>query len=147
MRKISFKSLLFIVYCLLSCPTWAQSQWTIDDCIAYAMQNNITLQKSRLQLQSTSEDVRASKGALLPTLNANTNHSLGYRPWQDVGTATVTNGMVNTKVDKTYYNGSYGLNVQWTVWNGNKNYNTLKLNRLAEQQAELGVEEQANSIQ
>ena len=111
------------------------------------MQNNITLQKSRLQLQSAGEDVRASKGALLPTLNANTSQSLGYRPWQDVGTATVTNGMVNTKVDKTYYNGSYGLNVQWTVWNGNKNRNTLKVNRLSEKQAELNVEEQANSIQ
>ena len=139
--------LLFIVYCFSFSPAWAQKQWTIDDCIAYAMQNNITLQKSRLQLQSAGEDVRASKGALLPTLNANTSHSLGYRPWQDAGTATVTNGMVNTKVDKTYYNGSYGLNVQWTVWNGNKNRNTLKMNRLSEQQAELSVQEQANSIQ
>ena len=139
--------LLFIVYCFSFSPAWAQKKWTIDDCIAYAMQNNITLQKSRLQLQSAGEDVRASKGALLPTLNANTSQSLGYRPWQDVGTATVTNGMVNTKVDKTYYNGSYGLNVQWTVWNGNKNRNTLKVNRLSEKQAELNVEEQANSIQ
>ncbi len=125
----------------------AQKLWTIDDCISYAMQNNITLQKSRLQLQSATEDVRASKGALLPTLNANTSQNLGYRPWQLAGMATVTNGQVNTKVDKTYYNGSYGLNAQWTVWNGNKNYNNLKLSRLSEQQAELSVEEQANSIQ
>ena len=145
MKKTLFSLSLF---CALSLGTaLAQRQWTIDDCISYAMQNNITLQKSRLQLQSASEDVRSAKGGLLPTFSANTSQSLGYRPWQDAGTATVTNGMVNTKVDKTYYNGSYGLNVQWTVWNGNKNRNSVKQSRLSEQQAELNVEEQANSIQ
>jgi outer membrane protein len=54
---------------------------------------------------------------------------------------------VNTKVDKTSYNGSYSLSGQWTVWNGNKNYNTIKLDRLAEEQAELSTRETANSIQ
>ena len=141
------KTLLLIISFLSFIPAGAQKLWTIDDCISYAMQNNITLNKSRLQLQSASEDVRSAKGALLPTLNANTTQSLGYRPWQDNGTATVTNGQVNTKVNKTYYNGNYGLNLQWTVWNGNKNHNTLRLNRLSEQQAELNVQEQANSIQ
>lgn len=145
--KNTLPSLLFIICSLSFSPAGAQKLWTIDDCISYAMQNNITLQKSRLQLQTASEEVRASKGALLPTLNANTSQNLGYRPWQLDGMATVTNGQVNTKVDKTYYNGSYGLNAQWTVWNGNKNYNNLKLSRLSEQQAELSVEEQANSIQ
>ena len=141
------KTLLVIACALSFCTAGAQKLWTIDDCMAYAMQNNITLQKSRLQLQAAGEDVRASKGALLPTLNANTSQSLGYRPWQDNGMATVTNGMVDTKVDKTYYNGSYGLNVQWTVWNGNRNRNALKASRLSEQQAELNVRQQANSIQ
>ena len=145
--KKTLLSLSFVIFYLSFSPAGAQKLWTIDDCINYAMQNNITLQKSRLQLQSASEEVRASKGALLPTLNANTSQNLGYRPWQLDGMATVTNGQVNTKVDKTYYNGSYGLNAQWTVWNGNKNYNNLKLSRLSEQQAELSVEEQANSIQ
>ena len=142
------KTLLGLSFIILSfSPAGAQKLWTIDDCISYAMQNNITLQKSRLQLQTASEEVRASKGALLPTLNANTSQNLGYRPWQDAGMTTVTNGQVTTKVNKTYYNGSYGLNAQWTVWNGNKNHNNLKLSRLSEQQAELSVEEQANSIQ
>ena len=145
--KNTLPSLLFIICSLLSSPAGAQKLWTIDDCISYAMQNNITLQKSRLRLQTASEEVRASKGALLPTVNANTSQNLGYRPWQDNGMTTVTNGQVNTKVNKTYYNGSYGLNAQWTVWNGNKNHNNLRLSRLSEQQAELSVEEQANTIQ
>ncbi|MBO4810142.1 MAG: TolC family protein [Prevotella sp.] len=128
-------------------PLQAQRQWTLDDCISHAMQHNITLQKSKLQLQSASEDVKAQKGALLPTLSASTNHSIGYQPWKDNGIATVTNGQVNTKVDKTYYNGSYGLNAQWTVWNGGRNRNNVRMSELSEQQAELSVSEQANSIE
>ncbi len=132
---------------LLSTAGFAQKQWTLKECMDYAMQNNITLKKSRLQRQSAQEDIKQSKAALLPSLSASTNQSLGYRPWQDAGTTTITNGTVNTKVNKSYYNGSYGLNAQWTVWNGGRNTNQVKLNRLSEQQAELSESETANSIQ
>ena len=122
-------------------------QWTLQQCIDYAMENNITLQKSKLQKESATEDLKGAKAALLPTVSASTNQSLGYQPWKDTGISTVTNGQVNTKVDKTYYNGSYSLSGQWTVWNGNRNINTIKLDKLAEQSAELQAQETANSIQ
>ena len=125
----------------------AQRQWTLDDCISYAMEHNITLQRARLSLESAAEDVKGQKGALLPTLSGSTNQSIGYRPWQDSGVATVTNGQVNSKVNKDYYNGSYNLNASWTVWNGNRNHNNVRLSQLSEQQAELNVAEQANSIE
>jgi len=135
------------IFFFVSLPLCAQKQWTMQECIDYAMQNNITLQKARLSQQSAVEDVKGSKGALLPTVSASANQSLGYRPWQNSGITTVTNGTVNTKVDKTYLNGSYGVNAQWTVWNGNKNTNNVKLSKLSGQQAELEVTETANSIQ
>ena len=125
----------------------AQKKWTLQDCIDYAMENNITLKKSQLQKQSASEDLKGAKAALLPTLSASTNQSVGYQPWKDTGMSYVTNGTVNTKVDKTSYNGSYSLSGQWTVWNGNRNINTIRLDELSEQQAELSAQETANSIQ
>ena len=125
----------------------AQKSWTLQDCIDYAMENNITLKKSKLQKQSATEDLKGAKAALLPTVSASTNQSVGYQPWKDSGIATVTNGTVNTKVDKTSYNGSYSLSGQWTVWNGGRNTNTIKLDQIAEQQAELSAQETANSIQ
>ncbi len=125
----------------------AQRLWTLQDCIDYAMENNITLQKSKLQKESATEELKGAKAALLPTLSASTNQSLGYQPWKDTGMAYVSNGTVNTKVDKTSYNGSYSLSGQWTVWNGNRNINTIKLDRLSEEQAELSTQETANSIQ
>lgn len=143
MRRLS----IFLAVFLCASAVSAQKRWTLQECIDYAMEHNITLQKSRLQQQGAAEEVKASKAALLPSVSAATNQSIGYRPWQDVGIATVTNGQVNAKVDKFYYNGSYGLNTSWTVWNGNRNRNNVKLSRLAERQAELDVETSANSIQ
>ena len=125
----------------------AQKKWSLQDCIDYAMENNITLKKSKLQKQGATEDLKGAKAALLPTVSASTNQSVGYQPWKDSGIATVTNGTVNTKVDKTSYNGSYSLSGQWTVWNGGRNTNTIKLDQIAEQQAELSAQETANSIQ
>ena len=39
------------------------------------------------------------------------------------------------------------MNAQWTVWNGNRNRNQVKLNQLTAEQAELDAQETANSIQ
>ncbi|MBR1410601.1 MAG: TolC family protein [Prevotella sp.] len=141
------KGLLMMCMAMLTITASAQKKWTMQECIDYAMDNNITLQKSKLQKQSATEDLKGSKGALLPSVNASTNQSLGYQPWKDAGIATVTNGTVNTKVDKTYYNGSYAVNAQWTVWNGGRNTNTVKLNQIAEDEAELQTKETANTIQ
>ena len=150
MGKFRFmkKGILLIGLMLLMLSTaYGQKQWTLQQCIDYAMENNITLQKSKLQKESATEDLKGAKAALLPTLTASTNQNLGYQPWKSSGMAYVTNGTVDTKVDKTSYNGSYSLNGRWTVWNGNKNFNNIKLNRLSEEQAELQAQETANSIQ
>jgi len=147
MRLTTKTFLLALLFGSMATVTMAQKQWTLNDCLQYAMQNNITLQKARLQQQQATEELKGSRGSLLPTLSASTNQSLGYTPWMNNGVTTVTNGMVNTKVNKMYYNGSYGINAQWTVWDGGRLRNNVKLSQLSEQQAELNVDEQANSIQ
>lgn len=131
----------------ISLSASAQKKWTLTECIDYALQNNITLQQAKLQKQSATEERKQAKAALLPSLSASTSQSFGYRPWLENGVATVTNGTVNSKVNKTYYNGSYGINAQWTVWNGNQNRNQVKLGEVSEQQAELQTETTANNIQ
>ncbi len=133
---------------LLSIPFVGYArQWTIRECIDYALQNNITLQKNRLSKLSAEQDILQSKAALLPSLNASTSQNATYRPWPETGTATVANGYAVSSIDKIYYNGSYALNGNWTLWNGNRNRNTIKQNEMAAQQAALDSAVTANSIQ
>ena len=127
---------IVILMAMASISAHAQKQWTLKDCIDYAMKNNITLKQAVLKKESATEDRKQSEAALLPSLTATTNQSLGYSPW-----------MEGVNVKKGSYSGTYGINAQWTVWNGGQNRNTVKSNELAEQQAELSAQETANSIQ
>ena len=132
---------------MMSLSVSAQEKWTLRECIDYAMQNSITLKQAHLTKQTATETRKQSQAALFPSLSASSNQSFGYRPWQSSGMATVSNGTVNSSVTKTYYNGTYGINASWTLWNGNQNHNQVKANKLSEEQAELKIEQSANSIQ
>ena len=132
---------------MISLSMSAQEKWTLRECIDYAMQNSITLKQAHLTKQTATETRKQSQAALFPSLSASSNQSFGYRPWQSSGMATVSNGTVNSSVTKTYYNGTYGINASWTLWNGNQNHNQVKANMLSEEQAELKIEQSANSIQ
>lgn len=131
------KGILLIAALCLTMTVSAQKKWSLQNCIDYALQNNISLQKNKITKLSAIEDWKQSKAALLPSLSFSSSQSMGYKPWTESGTVTVSNGTVNSKVTKTYYNGSYGLNANYTLWNGNQNRNTVKLNQLTADQADL----------
>lgn len=122
-------------------------QWTLQDCISYALSNNISLQKTRVQHLSAIEDVKQSKAALLPSLSGSTSHNVSYNPWPETGSYTIAGSRVQSQVDKVFYNGSYGINANWTVWNGNRNRNQVKLNQMTADQAALDSAVTANTIQ
>lgn len=121
-------------------------QWSLRDCIDYALANNIQLQKAKIKEYSALEDVKQSQAALLPSLNLSTSQNVNYTPWSQQGRATVADGYVQSSVDKVYYNGSYSLSGNWTVWNGNKNRNNVKLNKVAAEQARLDSATTANNV-
>lgn len=132
---------------LLSLSTeCAAKQWSLRDCIDYALANNIQLKKAKIKEYSALEDVKQSQAALLPSLNLSTSQNVNYTPWPQQGRATVADGYVQSSVDKVYYNGSYSLSGNWTVWNGNKNRNNVKLNKVAAEQARLDSATTANNV-
>ena len=145
MKKIGMTCLAGLLLLSLSTEC-AAKQWSLRDCIDYALANNIKLQKAKIQEYSALEDVKQSQSALLPSLNLSTSQNMNYTPWPQQGRATVSDGYVQSSVDKVYYNGSYSLMGNWTVWNGNKNRNNVKLNKVAVEQARLDSATTANNV-
>ena len=146
MKKSRITALAGLVLAVVPTTSIAK-QWTLKDCINYAMRNNISIQRNRLSKLSAEEDVLQSRAALLPSLNASTAQSVTYRPWPETGSSTVAGGYVQSSIDKVYYNGSYSVSANWTVWNGNQNRNTIKRNQLLANQAALDSAVTANSVQ
>jgi outer membrane protein len=144
-RKIAMASMAGIM--LMSMPTeCAARQWSLKDCIDYALANNIQLQKAKVQQLSALEDIKQSQSALLPSLSLSTSQNVSYNPWPEQGSAMIAGNKVQADVKKVYYNGSYSLSGNWTVWNGGQNTNTVKLNKLAAEQARLDSAVTANNV-
>lgn len=131
---------------IMSAPIAVQAkQWSLQDCISYALANNIQLQKTQLTKASAQEDYLQSKSALLPSLSASTNQNVNYTPWVSNGISG--EGFSKASIDKVYYNGSYSVMGNYTIWNGNKNRNQVKLNKLAKEAAQLDSTAQALNLQ
>ena len=138
-----------ILVCLVMTSSFlvqAQKQWTLQECLDYAMANNITLQQNRISSQQRTAEVEAGKAALWPSLSFSTNHNVSYRPFSE-STINLTNGSMSTTSSETNYTGNYGINANWTVWNGGRNKYNIQASEMNKQLADLQTEETANSIQ
>lgn len=56
-------------------------------------------------------------------------------------------GYSKASIDKVYYNGTYSLMGNYTIWNGNKKQNQVKLNKLVSEAAQLDSATQAVKLQ
>ncbi len=143
---INQHSLAAILLMLTGNAAYAQKKWTLQECLDYAIANNIQIQQKKLAAASSHEDVLQSRSALFPSVSFSTNQNISWRPFAE-STINLTNGSMTTSRNTVSYNGSYGINASWTVWNGNRNTNTIKRNKLSEQAADLDVASQSNTIQ
>lgn len=135
---------------LLSTKTQAQTdlpeQWTLRSCIDYALENNITIQRNRISAESTKEDVKSAKADFLPSITGSISQRIVNRP-NDTNGTIISGDDITTSESKTSYNGSYGIDASWTLYNGGKRLNTYKQQKLNNRIAELSIEESANTIE
>ena len=148
MKQVS----LIILSCLLLLPAGMKAeddmpkQWTLRNCIDYALEHNITIRRNRISVESTQEDVKTAKADFLPSLSGNISQRIVNRPNNTSGTI-ISGDNITTSESKTSYNGSYGIDASWTVYNGSKRVNTVKQQQLNSRIAELTVDQSENSIE
>lgn len=148
MKQVS----LIILSCLLLLPAGMKAeddmpkQWKLRDCIDYALEHNITIRRNRINVESTQEDVKTAKADFLPSLSGNVSQRIVNRPNSASGTI-ISGDNITTSESKTSYNGSYGIDANWTVYNGSKRVNTVKQQQLNSRMAELTVDQSENSIE
>ena len=121
-------------------------QWTLRECIDYALEHNITIRRNRISVESTQEDVKTAKADFLPSLSGNVSQRIVNRPNSASGTI-ISGDNITTSQSKTSYNGSYGIDANWTVYNGSKRVNTVKQQELNNRIAALTVDQSENSIE
>lgn len=113
-------------------------QWTLQDCINYALKNNISVNTLRLSAQSSQQDLLQSKAALFPSVSGTVSQSLVNSKDAD----PVVGGFAT----QASFSSNYGLNSSVTLYNGGYLKNNIRSKDLSVQIANLNVQETQNDI-
>jgi outer membrane protein len=122
MKKINFIHITLLF--LIGLSSQAQTKvWTLEECVRYALENNITIQNSELDLKNADIDKKDAFGNYLPSVNGSVSHSWNIGLNQDVTTGVLRN-------QTTQYS-SVGVNASVDIYKGLQNQNTYRRAKLS----------------
>lgn len=141
-QKILIISMLFACTISLSAENTLEkpAKWDLKTCIEYAKKNNIQVQKARISTQESDITLKQSKEALYPNVSASSSFSFSNGK---IKKSTTENEYVNN----ASLGSKYAINAGMTLFNGLKNYNTIKQNELLKKASELSTKETENNIE
>ena len=96
-----------------------QKEWSLEDCIKYAIDNNIQIKQQDLQTRYQKNALDLAKLKLLPTVNGNATHNYSFGRALDETTYQYTD-QENVQSNNFYVGGSLSL------FTGLQNHNTIK---------------------
>ena len=82
-KKILLKTkLILAVAVFTSLASFSQKKWTLKECVDQALERNISVQQSKLNLKLAEKDVAIANGNFLPNLNGGSsgNFNSGLSP-------------------------------------------------------------------
>ncbi len=110
---------IFSIICLLTTTiTFAQKKWTLEECIVYAEENNLSLAQFELDYENSSLEKLDAIGNFLPSLNASMSTS--------GNTGLALDPTTNTLVSKTILSAGGDLSASMTIFDGLRNQNRLR---------------------
>ncbi|GAA0871463.1 TolC family protein [Gangjinia marincola] len=130
----------FLIIALLTglTATAQQKKWTLQECVAYALENNISVLQSELNVEQAEVDQFDAFGNFLPTLNANASNA-----WQSGLTQNITTGVLETQTTRNF---SAGANVGVDIFRGLQNQRQYQRAKIAKLASDYNLEQMKNDI-
>ena len=101
--------------------TAQEKKWTLEDCINYAITNNINLQRQKLLTESAEVNYLKARMDILPNLNLGADANLGF--------GRSINPVTNLYTFKQNFGNQYSANSQVDLFRGLVNLNTISANK------------------
>ena len=120
---MKFRIIVFVAFLSVITLNAQQKKWTLKECVQYALENNITIKQSELDLADAEINKLDARGNFLPRINATANHSFNIGLSQNV----TTNALENLTVQ----NSSGSINLGIDIFRGLQNLNQLRRSKLA----------------
>lgn len=125
---MSSAKIFTLISLLTTTMLFGQKKWTLEECVVYAEENNLSLAQYELDFENASLEKLDAIGNFLPSLNASMRSS--------GNTGLALDPTTNALVSKTIFSASGDLSASVTVFDGLKNQNRLnraKLSQIASQ--------------
>lgn len=123
----------------ITLESYAQSgefSMSLDECLRYAKDNSITLQKAQIEIENSASEELSARGAFLPTISGSVGQGLTSYPFNE--SSSLSNGA---------YTGSYGVDLSLTLYNGGSNKAQLQKSIVGQEIATYGLDELENSLE
>jgi outer membrane protein len=137
-----FLPLLFLILAALLSIVKAQDKpaggvWSLEQCIKYAIKNNVTVMQNEIQVDAAISNLQQSKASRYPSLNANANQGFNFGRSID----PFTNQFVNQQVNSN----NFSLQASITLFNGLQIQNTIRQNLASLEVNQLNVKQIRNT--
>ena len=136
-----YRSLIFLLCLICHAPGFSQDSTkylTIQQCVNLAIQNNLQIKQSEIQMQSNGVLYKQAKDNLLPQINATLSQGINYGR----SISNVNNGYV----DQQNSSGNYGINANLLLFNGLQLQNAIKQNALFYDASRMDLQQQKDNI-
>ena len=137
MNKFPIISSLLVIFTCLGC--YAQSTWTLQQCIDYARQNNLQVKMEEIGVEQAQNIADQSKWDIAPSVNAGLSHSMSWGRSVNLQTLEIIK-------NKRSMSTSGNLSASATIFQGLSKTNTIKSNMTSLKIAEQQVEKVKNDI-
>lgn len=131
------KSKILLVLILISTCVFSQT-WNLQQCIDYALKNNLTLKQNELNVEMSDVSYKQSKATILPSVNAGANNT--WNNGQKIDPYT------NKFASSTILSENFYGQAQVTLWSGMLQYNNVKKNQYALMANKENFEQQKNDL-
>lgn len=132
-RRFTITTILLMASAMLLYPQ--QKAWTLEECVTYALRNNIQIKQQEIATEYQVSTLNQSKLGLLPSVNGNATHDYSFGKALNQTNYTFTD---QQQSNRFYVSGDL------TIFNGLVNYNTIKKNQfelLASEQDLQGIKD------
>lgn len=116
------KCIILIAVLLFSGGSFAQQNWSLRDCIDYALKHNIQIQKQEIANEQQKVELNSAKNKRLPDLSGSMSHSYSFGR----AASPKDNSYVNTNSS----NSSFGLSANVPIFTGFQIPNSIELSKL-----------------
>lgn len=133
------KKSILIFFVLIGIASQAQvKKWTLKECVQHALENNISVKQSELDVKITDVEKLSAIGNFLPTINGSMsvseNTGLNFDP-------TTGNAFTDT-----YLSASGGVNIGYTLFDGLRNFREVQRAKISKLAAEFRLTKMKDDI-